>query len=90
TGMLDTDALLFDLKEFRFGWLPDEQVRAKGGHGCTFLAPLPPETEGFGPTFILGPRREMLRGNGQYIAPYGDMMLAGCHGLLRGLAMKGK
>lgn len=32
TGMLDTDALLFDLKEFGFGWLPDEQVRAKGGH----------------------------------------------------------
>ncbi|MFQ9867875.1 MAG: DUF1786 family protein [Bilophila wadsworthia] len=39
TGMLDTDALLFDLKEFGFGWLPDEQVRAKGGHGCAFLAP---------------------------------------------------
>lgn len=45
TGMLDTDALLFDLKEFGFGWLPDEQVRAKGGHGCAFLAPLPPEAE---------------------------------------------
>ncbi|MFR0875987.1 MAG: hypothetical protein ACLSHC_16440 [Bilophila wadsworthia] len=47
TPMLDTDALLFDLKEFGFGWLPDEQVRAKGGHGCAFLAPLPPEAEGF-------------------------------------------
>lgn len=54
TGMLDTDALLFDLKEFGFGWLPDEQVRAKGGHGCAFLAPLPPEAEGFAPTFAVG------------------------------------
>lgn len=90
TGMLDTDALLFDLKEFRFGWLPDEQVRARGGHGCTFLAPLPPEAEGFDPTFVLGPRRELLRGNGQFIAPYGDMMLAGCHGLLLGLALRGR
>ena len=48
TGLLDTDSLCFDLREFRFGWLPDEQVRAKGGHGCAFLAPLPPEAEGFG------------------------------------------
>ncbi len=88
TGLLDTDALCFDLKEFRFGWLPDEQVRAKGGHGCTFLSPLPPEAEGFAPTFIVGPRREMLRGQGQFIAPYGDMMLAGCHGLLYGLGLR--
>lgn len=87
TGLLDTDALLFDLKEFGFGWLPDEQVRAKGGHGCAFLAPLPPEAEGFAPTFVVGPRREMLQGHGQFIAPHGDMMIAGCHGLLYGLAL---
>lgn len=87
TGLLDTDALLFDLKEFAFGWLPDEQVRAKGGHGCAFLAPLPPEAEGFAPTFVVGPRREMLQGHGQFIAPHGDMMIAGCHGLLHGLAL---
>ena len=86
TGMLDTDALLFDLKEF--GWLPDEQVRAKGGHGCAFLAPLPPEAEGFAPTFAVGPRREMLLGHAQFIAPHGDMMIAGCHGLLHGLALR--
>ena len=88
TGMLDTDALLFDLKEFGFGWLPDEQVRAKGGHGCAFLAPLPPEAEGFAPTFAVGPRRGMLLGHAQFIAPHGDMMIAGCHGLLHGLALR--
>lgn len=88
TGMLDTDALLFDLKEFGFGWLPDEQVRAKGGHGCAFLAPLPPEAEGFAPVFAVGPRRSMLQGHAQFIAPHGDMMIAGCHGLLYGLALQ--
>lgn len=84
TGMLSPDALARDLDEFRLGWLPDEQVRAAGGHGCVFDA-LPPEAEGFRPAFILGPRRELLRGRGAFIAPYGDMMLAGCHGLLHGL-----
>ncbi len=88
TGLLDTDSLCFDLKEFRFGWLPDEQVRSRGGHGCAFLAPLPAEAEGFAPTFVVGPRREMLRGQGQFIAPYGDMMFSGCHGLLHGLGLK--
>lgn len=88
TSLLNTDSLCFDLKEFRFGWLPDEQVRANGGHGCTFLAPLPAEAEGFAPTFIVGPRREMLRGQGQFIAPYGDMMFSGCHGLLHGLGLR--
>lgn len=85
TGMHDSASLCHDLQEFRMAWLPDEQVRAKGGHGCIF-GDIPPEAEGFRPTFILGPRRELLRGQGQFIAPYGDMMLAGCHGLLYGLA----
>lgn len=88
TARLDLEALLFDLKEFRFGWLPDEQVRSQGGHGCLFTGPLPEEAEGFMPTFILGPQREKLHGHGQFIAPYGDMMFAGCHGLLLGVARR--
>ena len=81
TGMHDTESLLKDLKEFRFGWLPDEQVRETGGHGCIFNN-IPEEAEGFRPTYILGPRRNMLEGHGQFIAPQGDMMLAGAFGLL--------
>lgn len=87
TGLLTTESLLQDLAEFRLGWLPDEQVRAAGGHGCV-MTDLPPEAEGFRPAFILGPRRELLRGHGSFIAPHGDMMLAGCHGLLHGLAQR--
>lgn len=85
TGMRSQEQLLQDLHEFRMGWLPDEQVRATGGHGSAFGV-IPEEAAGFDPTFVLGPRRELLRGHGQFIAPYGDMMLAGCYGLLEGMA----
>lgn len=90
TGQHSTETLLEDLRQFRLGWLPDEQVRAAGGHGCVF-SPLLSESaasEAFRPTYILGPRRAMLSGYGQFIAPHGDMMLAGCHGLLHGLAFQ--
>ena len=33
-------------------------------------------------------RLEMLLGHAQFIAPHGDMMIAGCHGLLHGLALR--
>lgn len=87
TGLHDAASLEHDLREFGFGWLPDEEVRAKGGHGTVYL-PLPEEAEGFAPAYVVGPRRELLRGQGQFIAPHGDMMVAGCHGLLRGFALR--
>lgn len=87
TGQRTLEQLLDDLREFRLGWLPDEQVRGTGGHGTAFCA-VPEEAGGFMPTFVLGPRRELLRGHGQFIAPYGDMMLAGCYGLLRAYAAR--
>ena len=36
TGMLDTDALLFDLKEFGFGWLPTNKCAPKAGTAARF------------------------------------------------------
>lgn len=76
------ETLLRDLHEFRLTWLPDEQVRASKGHGTVFVN-VPEEAGGFTPTFVLGPRREILRGHAHCIAPFGDMMLAGCYGLVR-------
>ncbi len=82
TGLRTVEELLHDIQEFRMGWLPDETVRASGGHGTVF-GTRDAAAGGFAPTFILGPQREMLRGHGQFIAPHGQMMLAGCFGLLR-------
>ncbi len=86
TGQRSLEDFLHDLQEFRRGWLPDEMVRETGGHGTAF-GHIPEEASGFIPTFILGPRRHMLHGHGQFIAPYGDMMLAGCFGLLHAFAL---
>lgn len=88
TGMHDVESLTKDLQEFRLCWLPDEQVRSTGGHGSAFAPDMPAEAEGFRPTFILGPRRSMLQGHGLFIAPHGDMMLAGCYGLLHGCGLQ--
>ncbi len=82
TGQQPLQAFLHDLQEFRLGWLPDEEVRASGGHGTVF-GHRDAAAGSFAPTFIIGPRRELLRGQGQFVAPYGQMMLAGCFGLLR-------
>ncbi len=81
TGQQSLEDYLHDLHEFRMGWLPDEQVRASGGHGVA-LGPRIEDAGAFTPTFIMGPQREMLRGHGQFLAPHGQMMLAGCFGLL--------
>ncbi len=83
TGMRTQEEYLEDLKEFRLSWLPDEQVRATGGHGTAF-APFCEEAGDYLPTFLLGPKRSFLQGHGQYCAPHGNMMLAGCYGLLYG------
>ena len=77
--------LLEDLRQLRLRWLPSEEVHASGGHGTAFGERC--EAGGsFAPTFLLGPRRELLAGHGRDIAPHGDMPHAGCFGLLHGWA----
>jgi hypothetical protein len=52
---------------------------------------LPREADGFKPTYVIGPRRNMLNGfDVSFPAPGGDMMLAGCFGLIKGLSMRDK
>ena len=84
---LSRDALLADLKEFRLNWLPDEQVRAAGGHGC-ICGDFPAEAEGFRPTWILGSCREELKGAGRLATPCGDARFERCFGMLYGLARR--
>lgn len=89
TGCVDGAKLWADLENFRCGCLSFEQVFEERGHGCLCLD-LPAEADGFKPTFVLGPQRAMLEGyDVSFPAPGGDMMLAGCFGLIKGLEMQG-
>lgn len=89
TGCVDGLKLWSDLDKFRCGCLSFEQVFEERGHGCLTMS-LPPEANGFKPTYVLGPRRCMLNGfDVTFPAPGGDMMLAGCFGLIKGLSMQG-
>ncbi len=83
TGLLNGQKLWEQLKLFRQGRLTNDQVFKDNGHGC-----LVSETAAgmdFKPTFVLGPRRRILEGfDVDFLCPGGDMMLAGCFGLLKG------
>lgn len=83
-AQLDRDSLLADLRELRLNWLPDEQVRAAGGHGC-ICGDFPAEAEGFRPTWLLGTHREVFKGAGRLSSPCGDARFERCFGLLCGL-----
>lgn len=82
TGYLDTAKLMEHLTRFRRGELGNGEVFDDGGHGCVTVADLP---EGFERIVVLGPQRAKLDGvDVEFLAPGGDMMLAGCFGLLKG------
>lgn len=85
TGMRTLEQLLGDLEQFRKHWLPAEEVQATGGHGTAF-GPYCEEAGGYEPTYITGPKRGLLQGQGRFLAPHGDMMIAGCFGLVWGWA----
>ncbi|MFW5735617.1 MAG: DUF1786 family protein, partial [Oceanidesulfovibrio sp.] len=93
TGMQSPEALASDLEAFRKGELENQAVLDSGGHGAHTLE-LPSAAGGFAHACVLGPRRrladEALRhaagkyASVQHPAPGGDMMIAGCFGLIRG------
>ncbi|MBC16603.1 MAG: hypothetical protein CL942_06070 [Desulfovibrio sp.] len=88
TGCIDSEKLWSDLSYFRCGCLSFDQVFADRGHGCMTMD-LPDEAQGFKPTYVIGPRRNMLQGyDVSFPAPGGDMMLAGAFGLIKGLSMQ--
>lgn len=75
------------------GTLGFDDVYADGGHGC-YIRDVPLESPKI---IVTGPRREMMVNCGAgvindgmagseiyFAAPYGDMMLTGCFGLLKG------
>ena len=86
TGELQQAQLEGFLLKLADGTLSNQEIFESMGHGALVLRPTP----GARPFLaVTGPRRAMLRGSalGPYFAvPHGDMMLAGCFGLLRAYA----
>ena len=81
TFFLKKEKLMTDLKGFVSGQMTNEQILQDQGHGC--LNTLPWEGR-FPPLIVTGPRRGLLVQTPVFMAaPFGNMMLSGCFGLLR-------
>ena len=94
TGMLGRESFDSYMRRFIAGGLSDNEVFDEGGHGC-----IPPShaysLEELGPLLVTGPRREIVAGGRlqlEMAAPFGDMMLTGCFGLVAAwrLASRGR
>jgi uncharacterized protein (DUF1786 family) len=90
TGLLDRPKLEGYLRDLASGTLENERIFDDSGHGALTLIK-PDHTDGGETPFlaVTGPRRELLRGSTLHpyeAVPHGDMMLAGCFGLLRAVA----
>jgi uncharacterized protein (DUF1786 family) len=81
TGLLTPEKLLDHLDRFVAGKIDNAAVYADRGHGCLNTAPRPGKQPRL---LVTGPRRRLLAGTrAEMAAPYGNMMLSGCFGLLR-------
>ena len=67
------------------GKLTNEEVYNDGGHGCLTLE----SRKDLPFVSVVGPQRSLMAGSNlspYFASPYGDMMLAGCFGLVRAFA----
>lgn len=82
TGLLSPEKFFSHLERFQDGELTNYEVFEDQGHGCAYVPDLREKGE-FTFTVITGPRRRLAQGwPGVMAAPYGDMMLSGCFGLV--------
>ena len=92
TGLVDRIKLERMLKEFESGTLTHQEVFADHGHGSLIYAQEPFVLgNGVFDVVITGPRRNLMRESTlrtYFAAPFGDMMLTGCFGLLAAAADK--
>jgi len=90
TGLLDQPALETLLRKLAAGTLTHAEVFGANGHGALVYDSEPFDLDGPGLRLVLtGPRRAMLSGSTlspYQAAPFGDMMIAGCFGLLAAAA----
>lgn len=85
TGMLDGKKLWDYLERFRKGHVTNNEVFEDMGHGCAYQESANFLDLTFSSVYVIGPKREMLKGYPvRFIAPGGDMMLTGALGLING------
>jgi uncharacterized protein (DUF1786 family) len=90
TGFLDQPKLETLLRALADGSLTHADVFGDHGHGALVYASEPFSLDGgdFG-VVVTGPRRQLMRGSvlrPYFAVPFGDMMIAGCFGLLAATA----
>lgn len=89
TGEISKARLEELLIKLAAGTLTNDEVFADSGHGALILQQPLAKEHTFPFLSVTGPRRALLRGSALHpynATPHGDMMLAGCFGLLRALA----
>lgn len=89
TGEIDRVRLEEMLVKLTNGTLTNEEVFDTSGHGALILGDGRANGSSFPFLAVTGPRRALLRGSRLHpyeATPHGDMMLAGCFGLLRAFA----
>jgi uncharacterized protein (DUF1786 family) len=87
TGMLDTNKLDRLLSRLADSSLTHEEIFEDHGHGAFIFSPeeYQHSSDPFG-VAVTGPRWSMMRRsalNPHFATPYGDMMMAGCYGLIK-------
>jgi uncharacterized protein (DUF1786 family) len=88
TGKIDAEKIQDLVARFCRKHLTNAEVFTEGGHGCAFSPGFPTRRKEW-PVAVTGPRRSLVEGLGYYAAaPYGDMMLTGCFGLVAALKAK--
>lgn len=85
TSMYNLDSLAGIIKRFQGAELTNAEIFDQGGHGVTVHPDMGP---GWDFIVVTGPRRSMVKPLNWYeAAPYGDMMLTGCFGIISGLGI---
>ena len=90
TGLINTDKLDRTLRSFAEGTLTHQEIFDDHGHGALIYSPEPYDLEeGAFNLVVTGPRQNLMRASTlrpYFAAPFGDMMLTGCFGLLAAVA----
>ncbi|HBV85242.1 MAG TPA: hypothetical protein DEF42_00900 [Desulfosporosinus sp.] len=85
TSMINIESLAKLIQRFQMTELTNAEIYEQGGHGATLHPEMRP---GWDFVVVTGPRRSMAKPLNWYeAAPYGDMMLTGCFGILAGMGI---